>query len=142
MLNEKLFSLAWFWLIYTFLSNLFSFLFTLYDTLFIVSRYSFIRDLYRTSVSDSYLDENTIQEFTRNFLMQDGVLILEILYRNGSAVCTTRVVNQLLQNYHRKQLNEESRRIQPQPNEEFRKIQPQFDEESGKFQPQFTSSDV
>ena len=31
--------------------------------------------------------------------MQDGVLTLEILYRNGSPVIVTKVVKQLLENY-------------------------------------------
>ena len=46
--------------------------------------------------------------------MQDGVLILEILSRNGSAVCTTGVVNQLIENYYRRQRDEESRKLHPQ----------------------------
>jgi len=114
MLNEKLFSLAWFWLIYIFLSNLFSFLSTIYETLFTTSQYSFIRDLYRTSISNSKIDEDVIQGFTRKFLMQDGVLILEIIFRNGSAVCTTRVVNQLVKNYNQKQREETLNKTQPQ----------------------------
>jgi len=99
MLNEKMFSLAWFWFIYVFVSNLISFMFTLYDTLIPGTRIHFIRDLYRKSLSKSVIDEELFGKFTRNFLMQDGVLILEIIYRNGLCVVATKVVNTLLVNY-------------------------------------------
>ncbi|CAF1118293.1 unnamed protein product [Adineta ricciae] len=103
MLNEKLFSLVWFWLIYVFISNLISFAFTLYYTCVPQSRVNFIRDLYRKSVSKPNIDESVIQEFTRDFLMQDGVLILRILERNAQAFISTDVVNNLLRNYTTKQ---------------------------------------
>ena len=117
MLNEKLFTLAWFWFIYVFFSNLISFLVTLYESVFIRSRISFIRNLYRTSVSDSHINEDLIENFTQNHLMQDGVLILEILWRNGSAICASQVVNRLLENYIREERIKEERKLRPDFND-------------------------
>lgn len=113
MLNEKLFALAWFWLIYVFVSNFISFFVTFVETLFPGSQVSFIRKLYQTSLFRSRDDQDSIENFTRHYLMQDGVLILEILFRNGSAICTTRVVNQLLHNYVDRRQAEERRKLQP-----------------------------
>ncbi|CAF2364568.1 unnamed protein product [Rotaria sp. Silwood2] len=112
MLNEKLFSLAWFWFVYVFISNLFSFLFALYDTIMARSRISFIRNLYRTSLSKSSIDENLLEKFTRDFLMQDGVLILEIIYHNGPVFLATEVIHLLIENYEKRQ-EEISRKIIP-----------------------------
>ena len=117
-------------------------MFTLYDTISIGGRCSFVRNLYRLSVSNFDLDDSMIDQFTRQFLMQDGVLILEILYRNGSAVCTTRVTNQLFKRYLHPQLKAASDRTQPKSEEESGKIQPKSKEESDKTQPKFESSDV
>jgi hypothetical protein len=101
MLNEKLFSLAWFWFIYIFISNFISFIFTVYETMIPYSRINFIRDLYRISTSDSIINESSLEEFVRDFLMQDGVLILEIISRNGPSFVAPRVVRQLFLNYER-----------------------------------------
>ncbi|CAF0979463.1 unnamed protein product [Rotaria sordida] len=114
MLNEKLFSLAWFWFIYVFISNLFSFLFTLYDTIMAGSRINFIGNLYRTSVSSPFINESLLKKFTQDFLMQDGVLILKILYHNGPVFLATDVVHLLVKNYERKQQEEIVRKITPQ----------------------------
>jgi hypothetical protein len=116
MLNEKLFSLAWFWFIYVFLSNLFSLISTLYETIIPNSRFNFIRDLYRISRSDPNIDEPLMKEFTRNFLMQDGVLIIEILSLNGSSATATRVVKQLVENYEKNQEKERLKKTRPQLN--------------------------
>jgi hypothetical protein len=116
MLNEKLFSLAWFWFIYVFLSNLFSLISTLYETIIPNSRFNFIRDLYRISISNSLINETLMKEFTREFLMQDGVLIIEILSRNGSTVIATKVVKQLFENYVKKQNEESLKKTRPQLN--------------------------
>ncbi|CAF0810648.1 unnamed protein product [Rotaria sp. Silwood1] len=113
MLNEKLFSLAWFWFVYVFISNLFSFLFTLYDTILLRSRISFIRNLYRISSSKSFINENLLEEFTKDFLMQDGVLILEIIYYNGPVFLAVEVVRLLIANYEKKRQEELSRKITP-----------------------------
>jgi hypothetical protein len=110
MLNEKMFSLAWFWFIYVFVSNLISFMFTLYDTMIPGTRIHFIRDLYRKSLSKSVIDEKLFRKFTRDFLMQDGVLILEIIYRNGLCVVATKVVNNLLVNYAKIQRDQEAKK--------------------------------
>jgi hypothetical protein len=109
MLNEKIFSLAWFWFIYVFVSNFFSFIVTLYETIVPSSRINFIRNLYRISVSTSTINENLLEEFTRDFLMQDGVLILEIISRNGSPILATKVVHQLVLNYEKNQRLEKLR---------------------------------
>lgn len=113
MLNEKLFSLAWFWLIYVCASNLISFVVTLFESLVGQSRVSFIRDLYRTSSPDSTINEILMNDFTRKHLMQDGVLILEILSRNGSAVCITQVVKRLFDNYVKEQSEKAKKQLQP-----------------------------
>jgi hypothetical protein len=113
MLNEKIFSLAWFLFIYVFVSNLFSFIVTSYETIRGHSRMNFIRDLYRTSKSNSIINEKSLEEFTRDFLMQDGVLILEIISRNGPAFLASKVVNQLFSNYEKRQREQALEKTRP-----------------------------
>lgn len=113
MLNEKMFSLAWFWFIFVFLSNLFSFFSTLYDYLNPNQRITFIRDFIRLGRTNWNFDEHTLTQFTRDFLMQDGVLVVKILSNNGSAVCTTGVVRELFTNYQTKQNEENILRTRP-----------------------------
>jgi hypothetical protein len=103
MLNEKLFSLAWFWFLYIFVSNLCSSVSALYDACVPGSRIAFVRDLYRRSVSDPIDNEALIEKFTRDFLMQDGVLILKLIERNSSPVIAAAVVHTLLSNYMKTQ---------------------------------------
>jgi hypothetical protein len=102
MLNEKLFSLAWFWFVYVFISNLFSFIATIYDTTRARGRFNFIRDLYRKSVLERTINDDVLEEFTQNFLMQDGVLIIEIIHRNGPVFLATDVVRGLVSDYYKK----------------------------------------
>ncbi|CAM4799843.1 unnamed protein product [Rotaria magnacalcarata] len=115
MLNEKLFALAWFGFIYVFISNLVSFIFTLYDTIMARSRIHFIRNIYRTSVSKPLVDKNLLEKFTQEFLMQDGVFILKIIYNNGPVFLATKVVHQLFSNYEKKEQEQEQQSISIAP---------------------------
>mgnify|MGYP001035860305 CR=1 FL=1 len=112
MLNEKMFSLAWFWFIFVFLSNLFSFLSLLYDFLNPNQRIGFIRNFLRLSKLNPKIDEQLLKQFTRDFLMPDGVFIIKILSTNGSAVFTTGVVRKLFTKYQTMQTQENIRRTQ------------------------------
>lgn len=103
MLNEKMFSLTWFWLVYVFIANLFSFISALYNTIIPRSRINFIRNLYNTSSQKSISDSKLLEKFVQDFLMQDGALIIEIIYHNGSAIRATKLVNALFSNYQKKE---------------------------------------
>ncbi|UJR25341.1 hypothetical protein I4U23_006691 [Adineta vaga] len=105
MLNEKIFSLTWFWFIYVFISNCISFLSTLTYICLSGRRINFIRDLYRKSISKTIKNDALIVEFTRDFLMQDGVLILKIIERNGPPFVAIEAVHDLLSNYPTNQRN-------------------------------------
>ncbi|CAF0807448.1 unnamed protein product [Adineta steineri] len=107
MFNEKMFALAWFWFIYIFVANVLSFSFTLYHMFNFHSRFTFIRDLYRKSTSKIKFNDDLIEEFTRDFLMQDGVLIIDIIYRNNSIFVATDVVHNLLSRYEKKRRQRE-----------------------------------
>jgi hypothetical protein len=91
MLNEKVFSLAWFVFIYVFLSNLFS---VLYETLRINHRMDFIRTEMKIN-----------EKFIREFLKQDGRLMLYLIHQNGHAFLAPEVLRDLYRNY---QLREQS----------------------------------
>jgi hypothetical protein len=101
MLNEKIFALAWFWFIYIFVHNLCSFISVLIDTLFLTSRIKFIRYLHQFSNAPT-INERSLSEFTRDFLMQDGVLVLRLLIENGRDIDATEVVKRLLKNYEQR----------------------------------------
>ena len=110
MLNEKTFSLAWFWFFYMLLVNLFSFFHALSYTILPVSRVRFIRHLYRLSPAEHKSDERLLRQFTHNFLRQDGDLILRIIHANGSAFLAPEVVHQLYEVYVKDQRDEELRK--------------------------------
>jgi hypothetical protein len=114
MLNEKIFTLAWFWFIYVVISNIFSFISTLYDMTIENSRIHFIRDLYRTSINESKIDKEELKKFTQDYLMQDGVLIIQIINNNGSARLAAEVVNRLFTNYEKNQKEQLKRKTTPQ----------------------------
>lgn len=117
MLNEKMFSLAWFWFIFIFISNLFSFLSIFYDLIMANSRISLIRDLVRIGSSeDLHIDETALETFTRNFLKQDGVFILKILSINGSAVCVTGVAKELFKLYGNRIVKDQEIKTRPSTN--------------------------
>ena len=110
MLNEKLFSIAWFWFAYVFISNIYSFVRILYETIASNSRICFIEKLYRIRVPrSSPTNTKLLKKFTREFLMQDGVLIIHLIYHNASAVLATRVVKSLFERYQSKGHKEISR---------------------------------
>jgi hypothetical protein len=104
MLNEKVFSLAWFWFIYIFISNLYSFISTLYQTFIKSYQINFIRDLYRISNSKILINEVLFEKFLRDFLKQDGILILHLIHHNGQAFLASEIVKHLYINYENTQL--------------------------------------
>jgi hypothetical protein len=114
MLNEKVFSLAWFWFIFVFISNLFSLISTLYNTLIISHRIDFIRNLYRTSGSTMIMNEILFEKFVRDFLKQDGILILYLINHNGYAFLASEIVQHLYRNYENTQRGYELRKIMSQ----------------------------
>jgi hypothetical protein len=101
MYNEKIFAFAWFWFIYVFVYNLCSFISILIDTVFLTSRIKFIRFLHQISGAPT-INERSLSEFTRDFLMQDGVLILRLLIENGRDIDAMKVVARLLINYEQR----------------------------------------
>ena len=99
MLNEKTFTLAWFWFFYMFLVNLVSFLHALFYATVPSYRFRLIHDLYRISTSKPIGDEQLFRQFTYDFLRPDGVLILRIIHLNGTGFLASQVVNRLYENY-------------------------------------------
>ena len=108
MLNEKIFALAWFWLLYVFVSNLFSFAFALIDTVVPARRLNFIRDLARASQKDSDLDERLLSKFVHDFLRQDGILVLYLIHQNARAFLTLDVVKLLFKEFAERERQLES----------------------------------
>ena len=76
----------------------------LYETLKLNNRICFIRDLYRISTTNN---ESSLDKFTRDFLKQDGILIIYLIHHNGNAFLASDVVKHLYRNY-------ETRKTAPQ----------------------------
>jgi hypothetical protein len=98
MLNEKIFSFICFWFIFLFLSNLFSFI----STLIFNHQISFIRDLYRINSSKIIINEILFEKFLREFLKQDGRLIIYLIHHNGQAFLASEIVQYLYRNYQQR----------------------------------------
>ena len=99
MLNEKVFSLAWFGFIIMFGWNLYALISTLHRTLIPSQRIGFIRDLCRIGTSKMEVNEPVFEKFVREFLRQDGILIIHLIYHNGDAFVTSTIVQNLYHNY-------------------------------------------
>lgn len=99
MLNEKVFSLAWFCFVIVFLLNLYTFIVSLYRTFVRSQQIGFIRGLYRISTSKVGVDDVLFEKFVREFLRQDGILILHLIYHNDDAFLASATVQHLFHNY-------------------------------------------
>lgn len=99
MLNEKVFSLTWLCFIIMFVRNLYALMSTLYRTFVPRQRIGFIRDLCRKGRTEMEVNELIFKKFVREFLRQDGILILHLIYHNGDAFVAPTIVQRLYQNY-------------------------------------------
>jgi hypothetical protein len=111
MLNEKVFSFAWFWFVTVFTSNFYSLISTFYKTLIKNHRIDFVRDLYRISTIKT---DVLFDKFVRDYLKQDGVLILHLIHHNGDPFLASEIVRNLYQNYERTQQEYQSKKLKPQ----------------------------
>ena len=111
MLNEKVFSLAWFCFIIVFILNLHAFLLTLYRTFIASQQIAFIRTLYRTATPKVEVNDDLFEKFVREFLRQDGILILHLIYHNGDAFLASGTVRHLFHNYQLTQRKFESSKM-------------------------------
>lgn len=91
MLNEKIFLALSFWFSYLILHNLLSFLVLLYQQ-FQSQRLAYIRHL--TSLIKGRKDED-IEEFTRDYLTFDGILILRLISHNSSELQAMEVLKRI-----------------------------------------------
>ncbi|CAF1532673.1 unnamed protein product [Didymodactylos carnosus] len=124
MLNEKVFMVLWFWFIYVFIRNVLSFIVTIYEILYEGDRVSYITHLYRLSSTRSE-DDDYVQQYTRGYLMQDGVLIIRLLSQNVNDVVAIHVVNKLIENYTKRQQEiEVKQRIRQQQQEQMLNNEP------------------
>lgn len=115
MLNEKLFSLAWFWFFYVVLVNLWAFVVVAYDNGVEGGRFSFVDNLYRKSMANPSISKQLVKMFTHNVLMQDGVLILKLVERNAPGSLAAKVVRELLSKYEKEQTERIRSRSQSPP---------------------------
>lgn len=106
MLNEKVFSLLWFWFFIVIISNTISFFTEFYQYCMFHTRYSFIRNQYKMS-SKSKLNQaenERLQSFTQTYLERDGVLILRIIDQNTDAFLVPQVLEILYDEWIRTKL--------------------------------------
>ncbi|CAF0726634.1 unnamed protein product [Didymodactylos carnosus] len=120
ILNEKIFMVLWFWFIYIFIRNVLSFISTLCEIFFEGRRISYIRRLYTVFPSRSGNDRY-IAQFTSDYLMYDGTLIIHLISDNADDIIAAQVVIEMLNKYA---IQQENGRIKyPQENERIRQQQ-------------------
>ena len=100
MLNEKVFSLLWFWFFGVAIWNIFSFTIALFNFMNFYRRRNFIHRQYQLSKKTSgKLTQTEFNSFVDKFLKQDGFLIIRMIQNNSDNVLAPAVVDTLYKTY-------------------------------------------
>lgn len=104
LFNEKVYLIIWFWLVFVSIINMHSLLLLLWNA-FLPSRKAFVVHHLKTYLngmsSSTDLPSPIIHKFIRDYLRQDGVLILRMIHANTNNVIACEVVGGLWDLYER-----------------------------------------
>lgn len=104
LFNEKAYLILWFWLVIVSLINVYSLLHLLWNA-FLPSRKAYVShhlSAYLHGISaNTYLPSSLLHKFVRDYLRQDGVLILRMIHANTNNVIAAEVIGGLWELYKR-----------------------------------------
>lgn len=101
MINEKLFTFLWWWVLALFIISVFSLIMWLDRVLFSYSRRNFLTSY--LLASDEYQsvphEARLIREFESKYLRQDGVFVMRLVSWNAGISITSRILNLLWRDF-------------------------------------------